>query len=86
MGMLMKYPRSLDVTTTNYILSLYEKVCPSILITMVTLVAGLFVGVFSGFRPIYELSLLSLFIILVAMLAELFLLPALMQLMKFRRT
>lgn len=83
--MLLKYPRTLNETVTSSVLTLYEKVCPAILITSVTLAAGLFVGIFSGFRPIYELSLLSLSIILVAMLADLFLLPALLHVMKFKR-
>ncbi|MFT5396527.1 MAG: putative RND superfamily exporter protein [Gammaproteobacteria bacterium] len=83
--MLLKYPRALNATVTSSVLTLYEKVCPAILITSITLAAGLFVGIFSGFRPIYELSLLSLSIILVAMLADLFLLPALLHVMKFKR-
>jgi len=83
--MLLKFPRASDSSVVNPITSLYERVCPAILITSITLAAGLFVGVFSGFRPIYELSLLSLSIILTAMLADLFFLPALMQVMKFKR-
>jgi len=83
--MLLKYPRTIKATVTSSVLSLYEKVCPAILITSITLAAGLFIGIFSGFRPIYELSLLSLSIILVAMLADLFLLPALLHVMKFKR-
>lgn len=84
--MLLKFPRSSDASTSNQVLSLYEKVCPAIVITSITLAAGLLVGVFSGFRPIYELSLLTIFIILAAMLVDLFLLPALMQVVNFRRT
>ena len=83
--MLIKYPRTLNTSVISSVLTLYEKVCPAILITSVTLAAGLFVGIFSGFRPIYELSLLSLSIILVALLADLFLLPALLHVMKFKR-
>lgn len=83
--MLLKYPRMAIGSTTEAIHSLYKKVCPAILITSITLAAGLLVGLFSGFRPIFELSLLSLSIILIAMLADLLLLPALMQAMKFKR-
>lgn len=83
--MLLKYPRAQAGMIKEAILTLYEKVCPAIMVTSITLAMGLFVGVFSGFRPIFELSLLSLSIILVAMLANLLLLPALMQSMKFSR-
>jgi uncharacterized protein len=83
--MLLKFPHETDAPDVGPIMMLYEKVCPAIVITSITLAAGLFVGVFSGFRPIFELSLLSLSIILVAMLADLLLLPALMQVMKFKR-
>ena len=83
--LLLKFPHETKSTDVSPIMSLYETVCPAIVITSITLAAGLFVGVFSDFRPIYELSLLSLSIILVAMLADLLLLPALMQAIKFRR-
>ena len=83
--LLLKFPQETKSVDVSPIMSLYETVCPAIVITSVTLAAGLFVGVFSDFRPIYELSLLSLSIILVAMLADLLLLPALMQAIKFKR-
>ena len=80
-----KYKKDPEASNSNAILSLFKKVSPAIVITSITLSAGLLVGVFSGFRPIYELSLLSLSIILVAMLTDLLLLPALMQVMNFKR-
>ena len=83
--LLLKFPQETKSTYVSPIITLYETVCPAIVITSITLAAGLFVGVFSDFRPIYELSLLSLSIILVAMLTDLLLLPALMQAIKFRR-
>ncbi len=82
--LLLKFPRN-DVSSSNDILWLFEKVSPAIVITSITLSAGLFVGVFSDFRPIFELSLLSLSIIMVAMLSDLVLLPTLMKSMKFNR-
>lgn len=82
--LLLKFPRN-DVSSSNDILWLFEKVSPAIVITSITLSAGLFVGVFSDFKPIYELSLLSLSIIMVAMLTDLVLLPTLMKSMKFTR-
>ncbi len=84
--MLLKFPRSKEKSNTSSILVLFDKVGPAIVITSITLAAGLFVGIFSGFRPIYELSVLSLSIILIAMLADLLLLPALMKSLNFRRT
>lgn len=84
--MLLKYPRSDENSNTKAILSLFDKVSPAIVITSITLSAGLIVGLLSGFRPIYELSLLSLSTILVAMLANLLLLPALMKNLNFKRT
>lgn len=82
--LLLKYPRN-DSSSSNDILWLFEKVSPAIVITSITLSAGLFVGVFSDFRPIYELSLLSLSIIMMAMLTDLVLIPALMKSMNFTR-
>ncbi len=80
--MLLKFPATVKDSINSTVILLFEKVCPAILITSITLAAGLFVGVFSDFRPIYELSLLSLSIILVAMLTDLFLLPTLLKIMK----
>lgn len=80
--MLLKFPATAKDSINSSVMLLFDKVCPAILITSITLAAGLFVGMFSDFRPIYELSVLSLSIILVAMLADLFLLPALIKTMK----
>lgn len=62
---------------------IYQNVCPAIVVTSITLSLAFVVGLFSDFRPIYELSLLSCFIILVAMLTDLLVLPALMQSLKY---
>ncbi len=51
---------------------------PALLISSISLVAGLAVGLLSDFRPIWELSLLSIAIIFTAMVIDLLVLPALL--------
>ena len=75
--LLLKYRAK--VNFSDSIELIYQNVCPAIVVTSITLSLAFLVGLFSDFRPIYELSLLSFFIILVAMLTDLLVLPALMQ-------
>ncbi|OED41745.1 hypothetical protein AB833_08975 [Chromatiales bacterium (ex Bugula neritina AB1)] len=51
---------------------------PALLVSSISLIAGLAVGMFSDFRPIRELAVLSLAVIFVATLTDLLLLPALL--------
>ncbi|MEM9334896.1 MAG: MMPL family transporter [Pseudomonadota bacterium] len=55
-----------------------ERVGPALVITTLTLVAGLSLGVSSGFGPIWSMSLLSVLVIGTALLVDLILLPALL--------
>jgi predicted RND superfamily exporter protein len=68
---------------SNSIELIYQNVCPAIVVSSITLSLAFVVGLFSEFRPIYELSLLSFFIIVVAMLTDLLVLPALMKSLKY---
>ena len=54
------------------------EVGPALVFSSLALAAGLAVGLLSDFRPIWELSLLSLAIILAAMLTDLLVLPAML--------
>ncbi len=55
-----------------------ERVGPALVITTITLVAGLSLGVSSDFGPIWSMSLLSVLVIGTALLVDLVLLPALL--------
>jgi predicted RND superfamily exporter protein len=68
---------------SNSIELIYQNVCLAIVVSSITLSLAFVVGFFSEFRPIYELSLLSFFIIVVAMLTDLLVLPALMKSLKY---
>lgn len=55
-----------------------RRVGPALVITSVALAAGLANGVLSDFEPIWSMSVLSVAIIIVALLTDLILLPALL--------
>ena len=73
--LLVKYKRSQSQSLSDPIDSIFRSVAPAILITSLTLVAGLLIGLFSSFRPIVELSGLSAATIFVALVIDLTLLP-----------
>lgn len=79
--LLFKYRSSENFS--NSIELIYLNVCPAIVVSSITLSLAFVVGFFSDFRPIYELSLLSFFIIVVAMVTDLLVLPALMKSLKY---
>jgi hypothetical protein len=55
-----------------------RRVGPALIVTTVTLVCGLSLGLLSDFGPIWNMSALSVMIIGVALLVDLLLLPALL--------
>ena len=52
-----------------------QQVLPIVVITSVTLMISLAVGLFSSFRPIFEISLLSILVIAIALFSDAILLP-----------
>ena len=82
--MLIKHHRYQQLKHQQPVIGLFSSVAPAVLITSLTLIAGLLIGLFSQFRPIVELSGLSAAIIFVALVIDLTLLPILM--VKLSRT
>lgn len=60
-------------------------VAPALLVSSVALVLGLEVALLSDFRPIMELGMLSIAIIISTLFTDVFLLPALLSLRESRR-
>ena len=66
----------------NNVFTLLSNVAPAITITSILIMLGLTIGLTSNFTPIKELSLLTIFCIFVAMVADLLLLPLLLERIK----
>jgi len=71
---LMRYTKLANPKLDN----IYRHISPSIIITSISLVIAMFVGVFSTFKPIQDLSILAVAIIIAAVVIDLMLLPALL--------
>jgi predicted RND superfamily exporter protein len=78
--LLCKYRRIQRQGSTMPVIELGRQVLPAVLITSITLMAGLSIGLLSDFRPLRELSLLSAGVILAALLVDALLLPAVLML------
>lgn len=74
---LLKY-RKFDVSKKAAVRQTFNQVSPAIVITSLVLTTGFLVGLTSQFRPIMELSGLSAAVILIAMVVDLVLLPAIL--------
>lgn len=75
---LCKFRSLLAQGVTDPVQELGCQVLPAVIITSVTLVAGLLIGALSDFRPLRELSLLSAAVITAALLVDAVLLPAIL--------
>ena len=73
--LLVKYNHAQASSSVDPIDAMFKSVAPAILITSLTLIAGLLIGLLSDFRPIVELSGLSAATIFVALVIDLTLLP-----------
>ncbi|TNF70120.1 MAG: hypothetical protein EP298_00830 [Gammaproteobacteria bacterium] len=60
------------------ITALINDVAPAVIITSITLIIGLLIGLLSDFRPISDMSILSAAIIFIALTTDIILLPALL--------
>ena len=78
--LLTNYVRRARVGRYTAIQDALEHVGPAIIITTVTLIMGLGVGMLSDFSPIYSMSALSVGVIACALMVDLFALPALLHL------
>ena len=72
-------------TTTNALNKLQQQVFPVLFTSSLVLSLALSIGLFSDFRPINEMSLLSIGTIIIALVTDLYLLPLLLQLNFFTR-
>ena len=63
-----------------------QRVGPAMIVTTITLIAGLSLGLLSDFGPIWSMSVLSVAIIGTALVVDLLLLPALLPVNGFRRS
>lgn len=61
------------------VFSLLSSVSPAIIMTSMLIILGLIIGLTSNFTPIKELSLLTIFCIVIALIADLLLLPLLLK-------
>ena len=77
---LVKFRYLLAQGVADPVQQLGHQVLPAVIITSVTLVAGLLIGTLSDFRPLRELSLLSAAVIAAALLVDAVLLPAMLML------
>lgn len=68
-----------QTTATDALTRLWQQVTPVVFLSSVTLMLALLVGLFSNFRPIYEISFLSISVIGLALLTDMFLLPVMLQ-------
>ncbi len=64
---------------------IWQQVMPAVVLSSLVLMVALLVGLLSDFRPITELSFLSILTICAALLADLLLLPALLSYTKIRK-
>lgn len=71
---LMRYEKLAEPKLNN----IYYNISPSIIMTSISLVIAMFVGVFSTFKPIQDLSILAIAIIITAVIIDLILLPSLL--------
>jgi len=76
--LLTTYRRALARKLTDPIGHALRRVGPALIVTTVTLVTGLSLGLLSDFGPIWSMSLLSVAIIAAALVVDLLLLPALL--------
>ena len=78
--MLFKYRRyRRQQEETAALQQLWRDVIPAVFISSLTMMLALSVGLLSDFKPIFEISLFSIVIILIALLADMYLLPSLLQ-------
>lgn len=82
--LLSTFRKSAAADASGAIVNAIERVGPALVITTITLVAGLSVGMLSDFGPIRNMSTLSVAIIAVALATDLFLLPALLRMVGAR--
>lgn len=66
----------------KHLFSLLCNVAPAIIMTSLLIIIGLIIGLSSNFTPIKELSLLTIFCIIMALIADLLLLPLLLKKIK----
>ena len=78
--LLTNYVRRARIGRYTAIQDALEHVGPAIIITTLTLIMGLGVGMLSDFSPIYSMSALSVGVIACALMVDLFALPALLHL------
>lgn len=64
---------------------LWTDVIPAVFISSLTMILALTVGLLSDFKPIFEISLFSIVIIFIALLADMYLLPGLLKMRFFQR-
>ena len=78
--LLARYRRLNQTQSDMVIPAMLNQVGPALIITTMTLSMGLLIGLLSDFSPILAMSSLSVSIILIALAADLLVLPALLQL------
>jgi uncharacterized protein len=78
--LLARYRRLSQAQSDMVIPAMLDQVGPALIITTMTLSIGLMIGLLSDFAPILAMSSLSVSIILIALAADLLVLPALLQL------
>ena len=71
---LMRYKKLSEPKLMN----IYREISPAIIMTSISLIIAMFVGLFSTFKPIQDLSFLAIAIIVTAVVIDLILLPALL--------
>ncbi|WP_261842728.1 efflux RND transporter permease subunit [Aliamphritea ceti] len=78
-----RYRRSEDESVA--LQRLWTDVIPAVFISSLTMILALSVGLLSDFKPIFEISLFSILIIFIALLADMYLLPSLLKNRFFQR-
>lgn len=67
---------------TRWVAHMLADTGPALLVSSIALIAGLAVGLFSSFRPVKELAMLSMAVIFLATITDLILLPALLNFLR----
>jgi predicted RND superfamily exporter protein len=76
--LLATYRRAVTLRIADAVEYAMHRVGPALIITTITLVAGLSLGFLSDFGPVWSMSVLSVMVIAVALFVDLLLLPALL--------
>jgi hypothetical protein len=84
--LLTTYDRGVQRNSDDPVGYALQRVGPAIIVTTITLIAGLSLGLLSDFGPIWSMSVLSVAIIGTALVVDLLLLPALLPVGGFRRS